>query len=150
MKQIHFFWSALTIIIVAMIAMNIISCKKDEDENSTSQSAIVGSWRKYSEQEKKWEYKSGEWVLVKDEFEMSSGKSGYRFDADGTFCELYFNAQTNTWETSKKLSYRIDGNIIIFPTKQNTFSINGNYLDLIETEQSTSKKEEEIKRYIKI
>lgn len=150
MKKLHLIWSLLTIIMVVMIAMNIISCKKEDDETNSSQSAIVGRWKKYSEQEKKWEYKNGEWVLIKDDYKMSSGKSGYQFDVDGTFCEISYNTQTNTWDTSKKFSYRIDGNIIFFPSSQSTFSINGNYLDLIDTEQSTSKKEEEIKRYVKM
>lgn len=40
----NFFWSMLTIMVVAMLSMTFVSCSDDDDEVVKESSSIVGTW----------------------------------------------------------------------------------------------------------
>ena len=159
-----YFWSMMTILMMAVMCVGFTACGSDDDGDGGSSSGIVGVWKRVYKKTTIYEKNSsGEWVQNGQPLEKTyEGEgSGFQFMPGNKAQEVDIDANGNVTPDGDAFEYKIEnGKLYMLELDHpedgwesfGTINISGNTFELTsESGKSTStRKEVKLERYKKI
>ena len=155
--------SAMSIMMMALVCVGFSACGDDDNDGgsgSGSDSGLVGVWKRvYKKTTSYQKNNDGQWVRVGEPEEKTyEWKDGFQFFANGKFVELDFNEDGSYEADDDELKYKVEnGNLYYVELDHDkgwelwgAIVISGNQFELTEEEIEGSRKEVELKRYVRL